>query len=495
MPVLLLLLVLVAVLLAAATCRAGTPPAEVQAAHVADRLSFGPFPGEIDRIKAMGVQAYIEEQLNPGALPLPESLTARLAALTTSSMDTVTLFRAYGPKAPGGPRSNPTMDEIQSAKEKAQIIQAEAAEAKLWRAILSPRQLEEVLVDFWYNHFNVPADKGLAHLWVGSYEREAIRPYVLGNFKDMLLAVTRHPAMLIYLENWQSASAGSQIGKNLQRPLVELHAREVMTSHTMGSNLRAKAQDMANLAQMLAGWSIGSPHGPGDVNGFVFDERRHESKDRDFMGTSIKGGGVQEGIEALNVLAASPDTARNISAKLAAAFVSEDPPKELVESLARTFTQSGGNLKAVMRELLASQEFMDPKYIGAKLKSPLRFVVAIARACGRPIQETRSLAENLEWLGQPLYNAPGVSGFKDDRAAWLAADLFLKRLNMASLAGRGALPCWQPGSYAPVEKLDPDSLAKAMGLTVLPLTKQGMDKVPPEYKAGVLLGSPEAQQY
>jgi len=495
MRVKLLALILLPCLLAAWECRAQALPDDAMAVHVLGRLSFGPFPGEIERVRAMGWKAYVEEQLNPEKLPLPQALTARLAALGTESMDTVQLFREYGPKAPGGPRRNPTLEEIQAAKEKASFIQTEAAEAKLWRAILSPRQLEEILCDFWYNHFNVPASKGLAHLWVGSFEREAIRPHVLGRFGDMLLAVTRHPAMLIHLENWQSASPESQAGKGLQRPLVEMHARELLTAHTMGEAAKARPQDVNALANMLAGWSIGAPRGPQDVNGFVFDERRHDSKDREFMGTVIKGGGMSQGLEAIRVLAARPETARNICGKLARFFVAEEPPKALVEDLSKKFLDTGGDIKAVLAALFESRDFADSKHAWNRIKSPLRYVVSIVRAAGRPVGDVRSLAENLEWLGQGLYDAPGVSGHKDESSRWLAADLFLKRLNWAVMAGRGALPCWSPGNWTPLEKLDQGFLARTMGLKLAAGTAQAVEQAAPELKAGVLLGSPEGQLY
>ncbi|WP_173080426.1 DUF1800 domain-containing protein [Fundidesulfovibrio magnetotacticus] len=465
------------------------------AVHVLDRLSFGPYPGEIERVRAMGWQVYVEEQLAPEKMALPRALTDRLAALPTQSMDTVALFRAYGPKPPGGPRKTPTLDEINQAKEKAAVIQNEAAEARLWRAILSPRQLEELLVGFWCNHFNVPASKGLAHLWVGSFEREAVRPHVLGRFEDMLLAATRHPAMLIHLENWLSASPESPAGKALQRPLAELHARELLSSHTMGADAKPKAQDVQSLALILAGWTVGSPRTPQDGGGFTFDERRHDMRDKPFLGQTVKGQGVAEGVEALKLLAARPETARSLAGKLARFFVADAPPRELEERLAKAWLDSGGDLRVVLGALFASPEFADARFAGTKFKNPERWLVSVARAASRPVVETRSLAEHLEWLDMPLYDAPGTSGFRDAQEAWLTAEGLLKRLNLAVQAGQGGLPCWSPGTWRALEPLDAQTLAAVMGRTPSPDTAQALRDAAPDLKAGVFLGSPEAQRH
>jgi len=483
------------ILCGAAQSAAQSLPPEALAVHAVNRLTFGATPGEVDRVRAMGFAAYVDEQLAPEKLPDPQALVDRIAALKSASMDTVQLFRTYGPKAPGGPRKNPTMDEITAAKEKASFIHAEASEAKLWRILLSPRQLEELVCDFWYNHFNVPASKGLTHLWVGSYEREAIRPNALGRFEDLLLAVTRHPAMLIALENWQSASPESVQGKGKQRTLVEMHARELMTSHTMGPDARIKAQDVTTLAFILAGWSIGAPRTPQDKFGFVFDPDRHDSKDKTFLGKTIKASGFNEGVEALHLLATQPETARNICGKLIRFFLTEDVPKPLEESLSKVFLDSQGDIKAVLKALFTSPEFADRKYAGNKLRNPLRFVASVVRASGRPVYEVRSLAEHLEWLGMPLYEAPGVSGYKDSRDVWLAADLLLKRLELSWQAGAGGLPCWSPGTWKQVEPLDAKALARTMGLALSPATGQAVESAAPGLKAGVLLGSPDGQQF
>lgn len=468
---------------------------EAMAVHVLSRLSFGPVPQEVERVRAVGAQSYIEEQLAPEKMTDPPALTQRLAALATVSMDTVQLFRTYGPKAPGGPRTVPTDQEIAQARDKAMLIVREAAEAKLWRILLSPRQLEEVLCDFWYNHFNVPSSKGLARLWVGSFEREAIRPHVLGRFEDLLTAATRHPAMLIHLENWQSSSPDSQMGKTMTQPLVDMHARELLSAHTMGTGAPPKPRDVDALARMLAGWSIGSPRSSQDKNGFVFDERRHDSKEKVFLGQTIKPQGMAEGLEALKLLAAHPDTAKNICGKLARLFLADDPPKALEEKLVKVYQETKGDIRSVLRVLFSSPEFFSSKYAFNRFKNPLRYLAGVVRAAGRPVYEVRSLSELLEWQNMPLYDAPGTSGFKDGREVWMGGDALLKRLVLAAQAGAGALPCWASGTFQELVPLDHLFLMQTLGLSLGSPTSQAVGQAKPEIKAAVLLGGPEAQRY
>lgn len=471
-----------------------------RAAHVVNRLSFGPAPGDIDRAVSKGVRAWVAEQLAPETLAEPDLLLRRIAPLKTQEMDTVRLFRAYGPKAPGGPRTRPTLDEIKAARKKAAIILVEAAQAKLWRAILSPRQLQEVMIDFWYNHFNISARKGLDHLWVGSFEREAIRPNALGKFPELLAAVTKHPAMLIAYDNWQSAAPESPQGKGRPRPLITSHAREILASQTMGPKGFTPV-DVTSLARMLAGWSIGAPRAATDRNGFVFDERRHESKDKTFLGTVIKGGGINEGEKALAYLALRPETARFVCGKLARRFLGQDPGKDLEERLAKTYLETKGDIRAVLAALFDSPEFFDPKVVGDAFKPPLRYVLGAVRAAGRPVSDVSGLARAIADMGQPLYDCPSAQGYKDDRDSWLTAEGQLTRLLFASKAGEGILDCWgpdpsgSPADYKAPAPLDPDLLAKTLGFEPEALTRRVMDACTPRLKAAVLLAGPQAQSY
>lgn len=471
-----------------------------QAAHAVNRLTFGPAPGEIDRAASMGVRAWVAEQLAPETLAEPDELLRRIAPLKTQEMDTVRLFRAYGPKAPGGPRTRPTLDEIKAARKKAAVVLNEAAQAKLWRAILSPRQLQELMIDFWYNHFNISARKGLDHLWVGSFEREAIRPNAMGKFPELLLAVTKHPAMLIAYDNWQSAAPESPQGKGRPRPLIDAHAREILASQTMGPR-SFKPADVVALARMLAGWSIGSPRAATDRNGFVFDERRHESRDKTLLGVVIKGGGIHEGEKALELLALRPETAHFISRKLARRFLGQDPGKDLEERLVKSFLDTKGDIKAVLAALFDSREFFDPKVMGDAFKPPLRYVLGTVRAAGRPVTDVSGLVRTIADMGQPLYDCPSSQGYKDDRDSWLTAEGQLKRLLFAAKAGEGTLDGWgpdpvaPPAAYKPPAPLDPGLLAKTLGFEPDAQTRRVMDACTLHLKAAVLLAGPQAQSY
>lgn len=205
--------------------------ADARALHVLNRLGFGPRPGDIRRVEAMGIDNYIYQQLHPQSIPLPDSLNHRLQSLYTLRLDPVQIFLKYGP--PRGRRGHkPEPQAIKLARERSRIVLEQAEEARLLRVTDSPRQLQEVMVDFWYNHFNVYAGKGLDHLWAGAYEDEAIRPYALGRFRDLLDATAKHPAMLFYLDNWQNTAPGSPGAHGRFDGINENYAREVMELHT-----------------------------------------------------------------------------------------------------------------------------------------------------------------------------------------------------------------------------------------------------------------------
>jgi uncharacterized protein (DUF1800 family) len=325
--------------------------------HVLNRLGFGPRPGDIERVKKIGVERYIQEQLNPRSIPIPEPLEAKLKSLETMGRSAPQLFLEYGPPSYAANRGD--KQAAQQARQRARIIVDQAIEARLLRAIESPRQLQEVMVNFWFNHFNVFAQKGLDHLWVGSYEEEAIRPYALGRFRDLLGATAKHPAMLFYLDNWQNTAPGSPAARGQFKGLNENYARELMELHTLGVDGGYTQQDVITLAKILTGWGFRRPgqrpqalnagrrlvnlgQNATDENGFFFDANRHDNSTKIFLGRTIRSTGQAEGEEALDILAGHPSTAHFISYKLAQYFVADDPPKALTERLAKRFLETQG---------------------------------------------------------------------------------------------------------------------------------------------------------
>jgi uncharacterized protein (DUF1800 family) len=420
-------IVAAAVLLAALPLQAATLEPAPQAAHVLNRVAFGPKPGDIERVAQMGVQRYIESQLDPASIPYPADLREHLALLDTvnrSAGESVAEFIEL---------RRDVRDEEEGAKQRRrlrlELMTRQAQEARLLRAVESPRQLEEVLVDFWYNHFNVFAGKGLDRALVASYERDAIRPYVLGSFRELLGATARHPAMLFYLDNHLSKAGG----------LNENYARELMELHTLGVDGGYTQKDVTELARMLTGWTFN----PGRLarlgETFRFDPRRHDAGAKTWLGRDVAPAGQQEGEMALDVLAAHPATARHLSYKLAQYFVRDEPPPALVERLALTWRDTRGDIRQVLRVLFASPEFMAPSAVGAKFKTPYRFAVSAVRAAGAPLAGTAPLESALNQLGMPLYGCQTPNGYKNTQDAWLNPDALGRRITFANVVGSGRL--------------------------------------------------------
>src|SRR5207248_4967968 len=257
------------------------------------------------QVKTIGVERYIAEQLDPDSIPEPIELRWRLAQLDTLRLDPVQLRQLYGPfRTLRGFKPNPELERAQ--RERVRIILRDASEGRILRALLSPRQLHEVMVDFWFNHFNVFSGKGLDDVWIGNYEQRAIRPFVLGRFRDLLFAATKHPAMLVYLDNTLSASPASPGGRNNKVGLNENFAREVMELHTLGADGGYSEEDVVTLARILTGWGLARPNAlPESGSGFVFYPKRHDDGAKHFLGHDIAEQDEAEGEAALDLLAKS----------------------------------------------------------------------------------------------------------------------------------------------------------------------------------------------
>jgi uncharacterized protein (DUF1800 family) len=456
--------------------------AEQQAAHVLNRLAFGPAPGDIARVAQMGVQRYIEQQLAPQDIAYPPALDAQLAALDAINRSTGAIFGEY----------NELRKEVKNEEEGAreqrrkalQRLDRQANEARLVRAIESPRQLEEVMVDFWYNHFNVFAGKGIDRALVASYERDAIRPYVFGGFRTLLGATAHHPAMLYYLDNHLSVAPGRN-GKGLN----ENYARELMELHTLGVDGGYTQKDVTELARMLTGWTY-NPRALAENNEvFRFDERRHDRGTKEWLGHTVRDKGMKEGEMALDVLAMHPSTAHHLSYKLAQYFVQDEPPPALVERMARSYLASGGEIRTVLRTLFASEEFMAPAAVGSKFKTPYQFVVSAARASGVQVPDVEPLAGTLRQLGMPLYGCQTPDGYKNTQQAWLNPDALTRRIGFASALAAGRLP------KSDTPPLEAARLQATLGPVVSARTLDMAGANPDPLRSAMLLGSPDFMQH
>jgi uncharacterized protein (DUF1800 family) len=293
--------------------------------------------------------------------------------------------------------------------------------------------LVERLVWFWSNHFCISADKGPTRPLCGAYEREAIRPHVLGKFSDMLVAAETHPAMLLYLDNARSIGPDSFTGVRRSKGLNENLAREIMELHTLGVRTGYTQNDVTNFAKVITGWTIVPPRLDPDRGGeFWFNPRMHEPGGQTVIGKIYPDDGFEQGRKVLEALAHHPATATHIATKLARHFVADEPPVVLVEKLSKRFRDSGGDLMAVTKTLVTAPEsWQTPR---SKLKKPGEWAMAAMRASGLAVHDVRRIVNTQNLLGEPLWRPPAPKGFSDDSAAWL--DGMAERLDIANQIGR-----------------------------------------------------------
>ena len=386
------------------------------------------------------------------ALPTQQRL-ARLAFMKQPDLDA---FR----KALKGPQRQalvagftPAQKEFVAALESPQrVVNEELASQRLVRDIYSNAQLEEVMTDFWLNHFNVYLHKDEATpYYLVSYERDVIRPRSLGKFEDLLEATAHSPAMLLYLDNSSSMGPDSPAAeknrlrdaknpnakKKAPEGLNENYARELMELHTLGVNGGYTQADVTQVARVLTGWTVDKPQRGG---GFKFDENRHEPGTKKVMGKKIKEHGEQEGRELLHMLATRPATAKFLSRKLAIRFVGDDPPQPLVDRMAKSYLSSGGDISTVLKTLFKSPEFWSEGDYRAKVKTPLEFVVSAARASNLNTDNFQPLVNALKDMGMPLYGAIPPTGYKWDASDWVSTGALVNRMNFALTLASNKLP-------------------------------------------------------
>jgi uncharacterized protein (DUF1800 family) len=482
--------------LASANAHATPPQRQDNILHLLDRITFGPSHGDIEEVQRIGINAYIEQQLDPANIPMPDPLQGALGSLKTTRMSLPDLMKEYYPPQ-DTPIIKPTKEAKDAARKRANIIFDELRQAKLMRAIYSPTQLQELMVDFWFNHFNVFHEKNALYIYLGSYERDAIRPYALGKFRQLLEATARHPAMLQYLDNWVNSAPGAPDSRGGFKGLNENYAREIMELHTMGVDGGYTQQDVTTLARIFTGWGLGPDKYKLPNDTFAFNPKRHDFSDKIFLGHLIKGSGMNEAEQAMDILARHPSTAHHISYELAQYFVADKPPESLVKSMAATFLKTDGDIRAVMRTMLHSREFWSRKYDHNKFKQPLRYVVSALRATAAPVVNYHALLDTLNQMGQPLYHYLTPDGYPNTGDAWLNSDALLKRIDFARqlVGGRFARENGETAAQVPLTLLSVDDMLHTLGGRFSPQSRKTFDTADPKRKTVLILTSPEFLYY
>ncbi len=430
---------------------AAAPPSEMtpreRALHALNRLAYGPRPGEVEKVEALGARKWVELQLRPDDIP-DAAFQAKLKAYPSLEMTGEQLMDAYPNK------QRKRMLGLFGDSKPPRDVAWDLASAKILRAVDSERQLEAVLTDFWFNHFNISAAKNQDKWLIIPYERDTIRPRVFGKFRDLLGAVAHSPAMLVYLDNFQStidaryapvgarediAEMEDQMSKNAKGRkklgLNENYARELLELHTLGVDGGYTQKDVTELARILTGWTIDKPNKKNKdrVKDWVFrfNRRMHDPGGKVLLGEPYVWAGEAEGEKALDRLARAPATAHFIALKLCRRFLADDPPAEVVDMVAKRFRDTDGDLRETYRALFESEVFWERRWFRKKVKTPLEFEVSALRATGAEIRDPEKVARSLDGLGMPLYRCEPPTGWPDRADAWVNAGALVSRLKAA----------------------------------------------------------------
>jgi uncharacterized protein (DUF1800 family) len=466
--------------------------------HALNRLGYGPRPGDVERIRHMGLEKWVDQQLHPEGID-DAALDQRLEQYSTLNLSSTKLLDEFPPPGQAVKREGDTKDEYKDKMEQkrqnalAQMlptgndnfdrandqlakiqgpnrIVAELSMAKVDRVVYSQRQLEAVMEDFWFNHFNVFANKGADKWFVTAYVRDTIRPRTMGKFQGLLLATAKSPAMLFYLDNWMSADPvafkrmqaemqarrqhyqgifvgshppppgsfpgkspvpggnGAPAKKKEDRGLNENYGREVLELHTVSVDAGYTQQDVIAMAETLTGWTV---HEPRKDPEFFFDDRIHAQGKKVVMGHTFNYGGEKDGEEALKFLANHPSTARFISTELARHFVSDNPPESLINRMTKNYEATGGDIRSLLKTMIYSPEFWSKDAYRAKVKTPFELVASTARALGADVPVSLPLAQWVGRMGEPLFLCQPPTGYSDKSETWVNTGALLNRLNFA----------------------------------------------------------------
>lgn len=405
-----------------------------EAAIAATRFGLGPRPGDLAKIGG-DARGWVSDQLNK-----PDSLLSAATDLPTSQ-STLRKIDSYRRQRRQMRRGEDAPAEIDPAKVKLFRQQARQTylrevDARIRASVLTGAPLRERLARFWANHFTTSATKGVITPIIGAFEREAIRPLVLGRFADLLIAAESHPTMILYLDNHQSFGPNSPIGRRRNRGLNENLAREILELHTLGVDGGYDQKDVTNFAKILTGWTIAPERFfPGEGGTFKFVARMHEPGRHRVLGKAYAEDGVDQPRAVLQDLARHPATARHIATKLVRHFVADEPPPGLVGETAAVFEKTDGDLREVTAALLTAPEAWAPEQ--KKFKAPEEFVLSALRGLGLKNKdiETDKIVASLMLMGQRPFAAPSPKGWPDEAAFWASPDGVLRRIEWAALLG------------------------------------------------------------
>src|SRR5881394_3361494 len=450
------------------------------ASHALNRLAYGPRPGEIERVARTGVLRWIDAQLVPDGID-DAALAGREREFDVLKYDRGDLARLYADvqrarqerKRMGDTAADKPDDSPVAVK--GRRFAAQVQQLAVVRAALSERQLYEVMVDFWTNHFNVYVAKGADRFLTPDYIEHTIRPHAMGRFEDLLIATARSPAMLFYLDNWESVAPGASPpfplsarrrgGQGVRTGINENYARELLELHTLGVDGGYDQHDVIEVARIFTGWSIRRPQQGGD---FELHDWAHDTGDKQVLGVEFeRGHGMDEGIRLLRLLANHPATMHHVSRQLCQRFVNDDPPDGCVDDAVAAWQRTHGDIREVLRAIFHGPDFWAAANVRAKVKTPLEFVVSAARAVAADPDTTPRLAQMVARLGEPLYLHVAPDGYPEREAAWVNSGALLDRMNAAVALASGKLPGMTVVLDSIVSAGDPDQLIGAVNEKIL----------------------------
>src|SRR5205809_2606726 len=500
--------------------------AQDSALHALNRLAYGPRPGDVPRVAAEGVMRWIDRQLSPDGID-DDRLAQRERRFDILRYDRGDLAAMYTAaqrerrerKLAAGADTMADKDAASPIAQRGRRLAGEFADLAVVRAALAERQLYEVMVDFWTNHFNVYFAKGADRFLTPDYIEHTIRPRAMGKFEDLLIATAKSPAMLFYLDNWESVAPGAspqsplsarrrggQGVRRMPKGINENYARELLELHTLGVDGGYTQHDVIDVARIFTGWSIGRPQQGGD---FEFHGWAHDRGEKQVLSVRFEGGrDMDEGIRLLKLLANHPATMHHVSRKLCQRFVNDDPPDGCVDDAVATWQRSSGDIREVLRAIFHGPDFWAVQNVRAKVKTPLEFVVSAARAVAAEPDTSPRLAQVVARLGEPLYLHVAPDGYPEREAAWVNSGALLDRMNAAVALAAGQLPGVTVNLDALPSGLDTEQLngpvdAQIRGRKMSENTKQVLRRQladisdPTQARAlavGLAIGGPEFQK-